>query len=122
MAAEDRPPIAHRVHTHGLPALPQRHYLIPATAWIEAPATLLDLGHDFGVTLVAYKRRIGRYLLWRAGPAVGADARYAAVHDSLAAPLLTYRLHPDGSGSGIGPDAVLYTRFREWKQALLSDS
>ena len=28
------------------------------------------LGADFGVDLVAYKRRIGRYLLWRAGPAV----------------------------------------------------
>src|SRR5262249_15522039 len=62
---EDRPPVATDYHTEDLPPLPQRDYLIPAERWVEAPPELRELGADFGVTLVAYKRRIGRYLLWR---------------------------------------------------------
>ena len=121
MAAEDRPPITYLVHTVDLPALPQRDYLIPATHWVEAPGAIVNLGADFGVELVAYKRRIGQYLLWRAGPAAGADARYGAVLDDLSA-LFTFRLLADGSGSGTGADGSVHTRFRSWKQSLLGIS
>ena len=40
--AEDRPIDPTPVHTVDLPATPQRDRTIPATAWIEAPAALLD--------------------------------------------------------------------------------
>ena len=76
-APEDRPIDSTPVHTDDLPATPQRDRTIPATAWIEAPAELLDLGRDLGHELVAYKRRIGPWLLWRAGPAAKGNARYA---------------------------------------------
>ena len=77
--AEERTPTDRDWHTAELPATPQRDFLIPATRWTEAPAALRELGADFGVELVAYKRRIGRYLLWRAGPAKGSDTRYCAI-------------------------------------------
>src|SRR4051812_33609776 len=64
------------VHTADLPATPQRDRNIPARAWVEAPDELLHLGDDIGAPDIDYKRRIGRWLLWRAGPATGADARY----------------------------------------------
>ena len=67
------------VHTADLPPTPIRDRNIPATAWVEAPADLLTLGDDLPGTPVAdYKRRIGPWLLWRAGPASGGDARYWA--------------------------------------------
>lgn len=116
--AEERPPIAHDVHTADLPDLPQRDYLIPATRWIEAPETLRALGADISVELVAYKRRIGRFLLWRAGPAVKADARYMALAADDLTEHYTFHLTPDGTGSGIGPNGVTHTRFRSWKEAL----
>ena len=116
--AEARPAVTHDVHTSDLPATPQRDYLIPATRWLEAPAELLALGADIGVDLVAYKRRIGRYLLWRAGPAVRADARYMALAADDLAERYTYRLFPDGAGSGVGADGATHTRFRTWKESL----
>ena len=73
-----------------------------------------DLGHD----LVEYKRRIGRWLLWRAGPPSRGDARYVAVASDDLADLHTFRLFPDGSGEGVGPDGHPHTRFRTWKEAL----
>ncbi|MDQ1459321.1 MAG: hypothetical protein QOI08_805, partial [Actinomycetota bacterium] len=76
--AEERTPTDRDWHTDELPPLPQRDFLIPATRWVEAPPELVALGTDIGVDLVAFKRRIGRYLLWRAGPAVKADASYMA--------------------------------------------
>jgi hypothetical protein len=30
----------------------------------------------------------------------------------------TFRLFPDGSGEGVGPDGALHRRFRSWKEAL----
>jgi hypothetical protein len=30
----------------------------------------------------------------------------------------TFRLYPDGSGEGEGPDGVTHRRFRQWKEAL----
>jgi hypothetical protein len=118
MAAEDRPPVTHDHHTDDLPPLPQRDRLIPATRWVEAPAELLALGDDIGRPVVAYKRRIGRYLLWRAGPAVKADARYMALAADDLSERYTFRLTPEGSGQGLGPDGVTHARFRSWKEAL----
>jgi hypothetical protein len=34
----------------------------------------------------------------------------------------TYRLFPDGTGHGEGPDGVVHTRFRTWKEALRDSS
>jgi hypothetical protein len=116
--AEDRPPTDHDWHTAELPPTPQRDYLIPATRWIEAPIELRELGTDLGIELVAYKRRIGRFLLWRAGPAAGADARYMVVSADDLTDRYTFRLQPDGSGEGVGPDGKTHTRFRSWKEAI----
>jgi hypothetical protein len=116
--AEARPAVTEDVHTEDLPPLPQRDSLIPATRWPEAPDALRTLGADFGVDLVAYKRRIGRYLLWRAGPAVHADACYMALASDDLDERYTFRLYPDGSGSGVGADGVTHTRFRAWKESL----
>jgi hypothetical protein len=116
--AEARPAVTHDVHTHDLPALPQRDSLIPATRWPEAPAALRSLGADFGVDLVAYKRRIGRYLLWRAGPAVHADACYMALAADDLDEQYTFRLFADGRGNGVGADGATHTRFRTWKESL----
>jgi hypothetical protein len=116
--AEARPAVTHDVHTADLPPLPQRDSLIPATRWPEAPEELRSLGADFGVDLVAYKRRIGRYLLWRAGPAVHADARYMAIASDDLDERYTFRLNASGGGSGLGADGVTHTRFRTWKESL----
>ena len=115
---DERPEDDTPMHTADLPATPQRDRNIPARAWLEAPKELTRLGHDIGGQEAQYKRRIGRWLLWRSGPATGADARYLAVaaddlHDTYA-----FRLFPDGSGEGEGPDGTVHHRFREWKEAL----
>lgn len=115
--AEERPPTDHDWSTAELPATPQRYFLIPAERWVEAPQELRELGADLGYDLVAYKRRIGRYLLWRAGPAAGADARYMAIAADDLGERWTFRLFPDGSGTGAAP-AGSHTRFRQWKEDL----
>jgi hypothetical protein len=33
----------------------------------------------------------------------------------------TFRLHPDGRGSGGGPDGRTHERFRTWKESLRDD-
>ncbi len=116
--AEQRPASEREWHTDDLPATPQRDFLIPAERWVEAPDDLRRLGADFGVPLVAYKRRIGRFLLWRAGPASRADARYAAIAADDVGERFTFRLQPDGTGEGVGPDGRTHTRFRTWKESL----
>lgn len=118
MPAEDRPPVSVDHHTDELPPRPQRDRLIPATRWLEAPAELLALGDDIGAPVVAYIRRIGRYLLWRAGPPVRADARYMALAADDLEERYTFRLRPDGAGEGTGPDGIVHARFRAWKEAL----
>jgi hypothetical protein len=115
--AEDRPPVAHDVHTDELPALPQRDSRIPVGRWPEAPAAIRELGADIDAE-PGYLRRIGRYLLWRAGPAVRADARSGAVAADYLDEVWTFRLFPDGSGEGLGPDGATHDRFRSWKEAL----
>jgi hypothetical protein len=116
--ADERPIDATPVHTVDLPATPQRDRNIPAGAWLEAPAELLALGDDIDQPLVAYKRRIGRWLLWRAGPAVKADARYLAIDAHDLTRQFSFRLFADGRGEGTGPDGARYERFRSWKEAL----
>ena len=116
--AEQRRLVDHDVHTDELPDLPQRDSRIVASRWIEAPAGIRSLGDDLGEE-AGYVRRIGRYLLWRAGPAVHADARYGAVRSDDFSLLLTFRLWPDGRGEGIGADDCSHTRLRTWKQSLL---
>jgi len=117
---DERPDDDRPVTTADLPATPTRDRNIKATAWLEAPSSLLTLGDDLpGRPVADYKRRIGTWLLWRAGPATGGHARYwAARPDALDAPV-TLRLLPDGSADGIGADGACHTRFRAWKQSLV---
>jgi hypothetical protein len=110
---DDRP-----IHTTDLPATPTRDRNIVASAWVEAPHDLVELGHDLGHDQVDFKRRIGRWLLWRSGPAVDADARYMAVAADDLADRWTFRLFADGTGEGEGPSGVVHQRFRSWKEDL----
>ena len=116
---DQRPYDATPLHTAELPATPVRDRNIPASAWIEAPDELLRLGDDLpGTPVPDYKRRIGRWLLWRAGPASGADARYWVAHVDDLTVTYTFRLFPSGDGSGAGPSGTTHTRFRTWKEDL----
>ena len=114
-----RPPDDTPVHTEDLPPTPTRDRNIVAHAWIEAPSELLTLGDDLDLGVATYKRRIGTWLLWRAGPATGADARYLAVDSEDLGHQMRFRLFPDGNGDGAGPSGVRHTRFRAWKEDLL---
>lgn len=116
----DQRPADHTpIHTVDLPPTPVRDRNIVATAWIEAPASLLGLGDDLPDTPVAeYKRRVGRWVLWRAGPASHGDARYWAADADDLTDAWTFRLFPDGSGDGVGPSGERHTRFRSWKEDL----
>jgi hypothetical protein len=105
-------------HTEELPALPQRDRNIPAHAWIEAPAVVLEAGRDIGDMAVFYKRQIGPWLLWRAGPPTGAASRYVALHRDDLARAFTFDLDGDGNDSGLGPSGETHDRFRSWKEDL----
>ena len=119
MRYDERPVDDTPVHTADLPPTPTRDRNIPATAWIEAPDSLLTLGDDLPDRPVAeYKRRIGPWLLWRAGPAKGADARYWAAPADRLDDAVTLRLFADGTADGIGPTGEHHTRFRSWKEDL----
>jgi hypothetical protein len=116
---DERPYDDTPLHTTDLPATPVRDRNIAASAWIEAPAELLALGADLPGTPVAdYKRRIGPWLLWRAGPASGADARYWVARADDLTVSYTFRLDPSGDGTGVGPSGATHTRFRAWKEDL----
>lgn len=116
--AEDRPLDHSPVHTADLPATPQRDRAIPATAWVEAPPEVVGLGADLGHPTALYIRRIGDWLVWRAGPAAHGDARYMALDSADLSRRCTYRLHPDGRGEGTGADGHVHQRFRAWKESL----
>ena len=117
---DERPDDTTPVHTEQLPDTPTRDRNIVASAWVEAPAELLALGDDLpGRPMATYKRRIGEWLLWRAGPAIDADARYWAADRGDLARQTTFRLFPDGTGDGVGPSGQRHTRFRTWKEDLL---
>lgn len=118
LPADERPIDPTPVHTDDLPPLPIRDRNVPAEAWIEAPPELLALGDDIGRPVITYKRRLGRWLLWRAGPASKADARYLAIDADDLSNQYTFRLYPDGSGEGVGPSGTTHSRFRAWKEDL----
>lgn len=114
---DQRPDDHTPVHTADLPPTPIRDRAIPATAWVEAPADLLALGDDLpGRPVASYKRRIGPWLLWRAGPATKAEARYWAARADDLADSWTFTLDPTGDGTGIGPSGAVHERFRAWKE------
>ncbi len=117
---DERPDDDTPVHTADLPDTPTRDRNIVAPAWIEAPEELLALGADLPDTPTAtYKRRIGEWLLWRAGPATDGDARYWAARRDALTVQHSFRLYPDASGEGTGPSGRHHTRFRTWKEDLL---
>ena len=123
----ERPSDRTPVHTAELPDTPVRDRNIVASAWVEAPDELLRLGDDLdGRPEAEYKRRIGRWLLWRAGPAVG-DAWYWACDADDLSVQHRFRLRPetgDGddatNGEGTGPSGTTARRFRTWKEDLLA--
>lgn len=119
LPADERPVDPTPVDTIDLPPTPIRDRNIPASAWQQAPARLLALGEDIGGPEAMYKRRIGRWLLWRAGPASRGHARYLAVDADDLDVAFEFRLFPDGEGEGTGPSGATHTRFREWKKDLL---
>lgn len=122
LPADDRPPDTTPIHTADLPPTPTRDRNIVASAWIEAPPTLHELADGLaapdGPLTIAYKRRLGRWLLWRAGPAVKADARYLAIDSEHLERSFSFRLFADGTGSGLGPSGSTHERFRSWKEDL----
>jgi hypothetical protein len=118
LPADERPIDPTPVHTADLPPTPVRDRNIPAEAWVEAPPELLRLGDDIGRPVITYKRRLGPWLLWRAGPARRADARYLAVAADDLDRSFTFRLYPDGTGDGTGPSGARHERFRAWKEDL----
>jgi len=124
---DERPADHTPVNTPDLPDTPTRDRNILASAWVQAPAELLHLGDDLpGTPAAEYKRRIGRWLLWRAGPAVG-DARYLAIATDDLSVQHSYRLCPVATGAngeaangeGAGPSGAVHHRFRAWKEDLL---
>ena len=120
MRYDERPVDDTPLHTEDLPPTPVRDRNIPATAWIEAPPELLAAGADLpGEPVAEYKRRIGPWLLWRAGPATGGDARYVAIDAAELDHRHEFRLFPTGDGDGAGPSGTRHTRFRAWKEDLL---
>lgn len=119
MRYDERPIDPTPIHTGDLPATPVRDRNIPATAWVEAPESLLRLGDDLpGRPVAEYKRRIGSWILWRSGPAKGAAARYWACAAADLERSYTFDLQPDGTGSGTGPSGRVADRFRTWKEDL----
>jgi hypothetical protein len=116
---DERPSDETPIHTEELPPTPVRDRNIVATAWIEAPSSLRRLGDDLpGRPVAEYKRRIGPWLLWRAGPATGGDARYWAARADDLERHWTLRLHPGGRAEGEGPSGTVHDRFRSWKEDL----
>jgi hypothetical protein len=119
MRYDERPIDSTAIHTVDLPPTPVRDRNIPATAWVEAPGALLQLGVKLEGTPVAeYKRRLGPWLLWRAGPAKGAHAEYFACHCDDLELQFTLHLFPDGTADGVGPSGQRHAKFRTWKQDL----
>jgi len=123
ISADQRPFDFTPITTADLPPTPTRDRNIAATAWLEAPAELLQLGQPLEIEpeAIAYKRRIGDWLLWRAGPARG-PARYLAIDSRDLQSMCTYALSSKQDQKGHGPSGTEHTRFRAWKEELLATS
>ena len=119
LPADERPIDPTPVHTADLPPTPIRDRNIPATAWIEAPDELLHLGDDIDQPLVTYKRRIGRWLLWRAGPASRSRRPLPGPRRRRPGPPVLVPAVRRRPGEGVGPSGTRHTRFRAWKEDLL---
>ena len=120
LPADERPYDFTPLDTTDLPPTPTRDRNIAASAWRQAPSELLHLGDDLADRpTAAFKRRIGPWLLWRAGPATGADARYLAIDSTDLGRQCAFRLFPNGTGDGTGPTGERHDRFRTWKEDLL---
>ena len=120
LPADKRPFDYSPVHTNDLPPTPTRDRNIAASAWVEAPKVLLQSGADINQPNIAYKRRFGPWLLWRAGPAKGEHARYVAIDSRDLVRIFVLDLFADSSASGTGPSGITHTRFRAWKEDLLA--
>ncbi|MFI5044969.1 MAG: hypothetical protein ACHQDC_09265, partial [Acidimicrobiales bacterium] len=112
LPADQRPVDPTPVHTVDLPPTPIRDRNIPASAWVEAPDVLLRSGDDIPgpdgrVPEAMYKRRIGRWLLWRSGPAKGGNSRYVAIDSDDLDRSHEFRLLPDGTGDGVARVALV---------------
>lgn len=119
LPADQRPFDPTPVSTEDLPPTPIRDRNIPASAWREAPEALLRCGDDIGQShRIAYKRRLGHWLLWRAGPARGEHSRYMAIDSRDLGRIHTLDLRPDGTATGVGPSGATHERFRAWKEDL----
>ena len=96
-----------------LPAL-----LFLAGALLVAVCALMIVGQ--GLVRTGALEPLGRVLalLWRAGPARHADARYMAIDSGDLATSFEFRLLPDGTGHGTGPGGTRHERFRAWKEDL----
>jgi len=121
--ADERPVDNTPVTIDELPPTPLRDRNIPASAWDQAPLALLQSGDDLAElnetpTAINYKRRIGPWLLWRAGRATRSHSRYVAILSTDLSQQYFFRLFPDGTGDGIGPSGQRHTRFRSWKEDL----
>lgn len=121
--ADDRPFDLSPVTTADLPPTPVRDRNIAASAWDDAPAALLVLGEDLGISAdrVAYKRRIGEWILWRAGPTRG-PARWMALHQDDLTKQFTFFIDGNKNDTGIGPSGATHARFRLWKEDLVAES
>ncbi len=118
LPADERPTDPTPVHTAELPATPLRDRNIPVSAWIEAPQSLRSAGDELpGAPEAMYKRRIGPWLLWRAGPAKG-DAVYIAIAADDLTQSYVFRIFADKTGSGLGASGASHARFRTWKEDL----
>jgi hypothetical protein len=77
-----------------------------------------DCSKRYRMTPIRRSTWLGSWLFWRAGPATKANSRYVAIHEADLTRIHTFRLFPDGTGSGDGPAGTEHQRFRTWKEEL----
>lgn len=94
------------LRTADLSPTPVRDRVITAAEWEERPASVPPEA--------IYRRRIGRWLLWRTGPPKGGETTYFALDPDDLARCFTF----DGDAGGTGPSGAEHTRFRTWKEDL----